>query len=125
MAKEKVKHLSGVFASVFAHAGHITKEEAKEISGLAHRLRKAGLYVEQQHPLKVIDEDGTLLGDYFADLLVEQELIVELKACKALASEQVAQLLGYLRACRIDHGLLINFGAPRLQIKKYALSDTK
>ncbi len=42
MAKEKVKHLSGVFASVFAHAGHITKEEAKEISGLAdHEFEKA------------------------------------------------------------------------------------
>jgi GxxExxY protein len=65
------------------------------------------------------------LGDYFADLLVEKELIVELKACKTLANEHIAQLLGYLRACRIEHGLLINFGAPRLQIKKYALSDTE
>jgi GxxExxY protein len=84
----------------------------------------AGLHVEQQHPLKVFDEDGKVLGDYFADLLVEKELIVELKACKTLANEHIAQLLGYLRACRIEHGLLINFGAPRLQIKKYALSDT-
>jgi len=94
-------------------------------NGLAHRLRKAGFYVEQQHPLKVFDEDGTILGDYFADLLVEKELIVELKASKALANEYVAQLLGYLRACRIEHGLLINFGASRLQIKKYALSNTE
>lgn len=93
-------------------------------NGLAHRLRKESLHVEQQHPLKVFDEDRTVLGDYFADLLVEKELIVELKACKALASEHVAQLLGYLRACHIEHGLLINFGAPRLQIKKYALSNT-
>ena len=93
-------------------------------NGLAHSIRKAGLHVEQQHPLKVYDEDGTVLGDYFADLLVEKELIVELKACKALASEHIAQLLGYLRACRIGHGLLINFGAPKLQIKKYALSET-
>jgi GxxExxY protein len=101
--------------------GHLEKVYE---NGLAHRLRRADLYVEQQHPLKVYDEDGTILGDYFADLLVEKELIVELKACKALASEHVTQLLGYLRACRIKHGLLINFGAPRLQIKKYALSDT-
>ena len=48
-------------------------------NGLAHRLRKAGLDVELQHPLEVLDEDGTILGDYFADLLVEKELIVELK----------------------------------------------
>ena len=94
-------------------------------NGLAHRLRKAGLQVKQQHPIKVFDEDRTVLGDYFADLLVEKELIVELKACNALANKHVAQVLGYLRACRIEHGLLINFGAPKLQIKKYALSDSK
>jgi GxxExxY protein len=92
-------------------------------NGLAHRLRKAGMNVEQQYPLKVFDEDGTILGDYFADLFVEGRLIVELKACKTLADEHVAQLLGYLRACRQEHGLLINFGAPKLQIKKYILSD--
>jgi len=102
--------------------GHLEKVYE---NGLAHRLRKASLHVEQQHPLKVFDDDGTVLGDYFADLLVEKELIVELKACKTLANEHIAQLLGYLRACRIEHGLLINFGAPRLQIKKYALSDTE
>jgi GxxExxY protein len=102
--------------------GHLEKVYE---NGLVHRLRKAGLHVMQQHPIKVFDEDGTVIGEYFADLLVEKELIVELKACKAFASEHVAQILGYLRACRIEHGLLINFGASRLQIKKYALSDTK
>ena len=76
----------------------------------------------QQHPLAVYDEDGTVLGEYLADLLVAGGLIVELKACRTLADEHVAQLLGYLRACRIEHGLLINFGAPKLQIRKYALS---
>jgi len=79
--------------------------------------------VEQQYPLQVWDEDGTVLGDFFADLFMEDCLIVELKACKTLASEHVAQLLGYLRASRIEHGLLINFGAPKLQIKKYVLSE--
>ncbi len=91
-------------------------------NGLAHRLRQTGLRVDQQSALKVMDEDGTPLGDYFADLLVEEKLIVELKTCKALASEHVAQLLGYLRGCRIEHGLLINFGTPKLEIRKYALS---
>lgn len=100
--------------------GHLEKVYE---NGLSHRLRKAGMNVEQQHPLKVFDEDGTVLGDYFADLLVEGRLIVELKACKTLADEHVAQLLGYLRACRHEHGLLINFGSPKLQIKKYILSD--
>jgi len=100
--------------------GHLEKVYE---NGLAHRLRKAGIKVEQQYPLKVYDEDGTVLGEYFADLFVEDCLIVELKACKALAPEHIAQLLGYLRACHFEHGLLVNFGAPKLQIKKYALSD--
>ncbi len=91
-------------------------------NGLAHRLRKSGMAVGQQHPLAVVDEDGTVLGEYFADLFVEQRLVVELKACKALSDEHVAQLLGYLRSSRIEHGLLINFGAPKLEIRKFVLS---
>ena len=92
-------------------------------NGLAHRLGKVGIKVKQQYALQVFDEDGAVLGDYLADLYVEDCLVIELKACKALADEHVAQLLGYLRASRIEHGLLINFGAPKLQIKKYILSD--
>ena len=90
-------------------------------NALAHRLRKKGLDIRQQHPIKVHDEDGTLLGDYFADIFAENQLIVEIKACKTLAPEHTAQLLGYLRATNIEHGLLINFGAPKFQIKKYIL----
>jgi GxxExxY protein len=101
--------------------GHLEKVYE---NGLVHRLRKVGFQVEQQHALQVLDEDGTVLGDYLADLLVGGELIVELKACKALADEHVAQLLGYLRGCRMKHGLLINFGSSKLEVKKYVLSDT-
>lgn len=92
-------------------------------NGLTHRLRKVGIKVEQQYPLQVLDKDGTVLGDYLADLFVEDCLIIELKACQTLANEHVAQLLGYLRASRIEHGLLVNFGAPKLEIKKYVLSS--
>lgn len=92
-------------------------------NALAHRLRKKGIPVEQQRPLSVYDEDGTLLGDFYADLFVGDNLIVELKACRAIVNEHIAQLLGYLRASRKEHGLLINFGAPKLQIKKYVMSD--
>jgi GxxExxY protein len=99
--------------------GHLEKVYE---NALAHRLRKAGCDVKQQHPLKVYDEDGTLIGDYFADLLIDDRLIVELKAAKTLADEHVAQVLGYLRASRIEHGLLMNFGASKFQIRKYALS---
>jgi len=85
-------------------------------------LKKNGIKVEQQYPLSVYDEDGTLLGDFYTDLFVEGRLIVEIKACKTLANEHIAQLLGYLRASRIEDGLLINFGAQKLQINKYVLS---
>jgi GxxExxY protein len=91
-------------------------------NALCHRLRKAGLRVSPQYPLNVFDEDGTPLGEYFADLFVEEELIVELKACRALTDDHTAQILGYLRSSQKEHGLLINFGAPKLQVKKFALS---
>jgi GxxExxY protein len=91
-------------------------------NALTHRLRKRGLHVEQQHPLAVLDEDGTVLGDYYADLFIEDCLIVELKAVRDVADEHVAQILGYLRSSRIETGLLINFGGKRLHIKKYLMS---
>jgi len=93
-------------------------------NALAHRLKKQLLTVQQQHPLQVFDEDGTLLGDFYADLFVENQLIVEVKAVRTVVEEHVAQLLGYLRASRIEHGLLVNFGAPKFQIKKYILTHT-
>ena len=91
-------------------------------NALAHRLRKQGLEVRQQYPLAVHDEDGTLLGDFSADLFIDGQLIVELKAARNLADEHVAQLLGYLRSSRVETGLLINFGAPVLYLKKYLMS---
>lgn len=110
-------------ASFAAHK-YLRHGHAEKIyeNALVNRLKKRGVKVCQQHPIKVFDEDGSLLGDFFADLFVEDCLVVELKACRTLASEHEAQLLGYLRASRIEDGLLINFGAPRLQIKKYILT---
>ena len=104
------------------YLGHGHLEKVYE-NGLAHRLRKLGIRVECQVPITVYDEDGTVLGDYVADLLIEGVLIVELKACRAIAEEHVAQILGYLRATRIEHGLLINFGAKKYEIRKYVFSD--
>lgn len=63
--------------SIHVYHGHGHLEKVYE-NALAHRLRKAGLDVKQQHPIKVFDEDGTLIGDYLADLMVERELIIGL-----------------------------------------------
>ena len=90
-------------------------------NALVNRLRKLGLKVEQQYALSVYDEDGTVLGDYYADLFIEGRLIVELKACKCTTDEHVSQLLGYLTSARIRDGLLINFGSGRLYVKKYVM----
>ena len=99
--------------------GHLEKVYE---NALANRLRKQGLQVEQQFPLRVYDEDGTVLGEYYAGLFVEDCLVVEIKACKAVAHEHVAQLLGYLKSSRTETGLLINFGAPKLYVKKYLMT---
>ena len=101
--------------------GHGHLEKVYE-NALAHRLRKAGIEVRQQHPIQVLDEDGTVIGEYFGDLLVDGRLLIELKATKSLADEHVAQLLGYLKSTRIEHGLLVNFGSYKFAIKKYVLS---
>jgi GxxExxY protein len=104
----------------FLRNGHLEKVYQ---NALLHRLGKQGVQVISNHPLSVRDEDGTVLGEFFADLFIENILIVELKAVRAILDEHVAQLLGYLRCSRIEHGLLLNFGAPRFFIKKYILSD--
>ena len=104
---------------IHVYHGHGHLEKVYE-NALAHRLRKAGLQVKQQHPIQVFDEDGTLIGDYLADLLVEVDLIIELKAAKAIAPEHEAQILGYLKSSRMEHGLLINFGSYKFEIRKFA-----
>jgi GxxExxY protein len=104
---------------IFHGHGHLEKVYE---NALVNRLRKAGIKVQQQHPLKVYDEDGTLIGEYFADLLVEGRLVVELKACRTTADEHVAQILGCLKSAKIEDGLLINFGSYKFEIKKYVMS---
>jgi len=103
----------------YMRGGHLEKVYE---NALRNRLTKPGIGVRQQYPLSVVDEDGSLLGEFQADLFVDNRLIVELKACKASSDEHVAQLLGYLRASRVEHGLLINVGARALQIKKFILT---
>ena len=105
-------------ARLYLGTGHFEKIYE---NSLANRLRNQGLQVVQQHPLSVYDEDGTLLGDFSADLFVEGVLIVELKACRALAPEHEAQILGYLRASRIRDGMLINFCGPKFEARKFIL----
>ena len=100
---------------------HGHREQIYE-NALVHRLRKQGISVEQQPEIIVFDEDGTVIGHLKADLLIEARLLCEIKGVRIIVDEHLAQLLGYLRASRLEHGLLINFGGPRLEIRKLILS---
>jgi GxxExxY protein len=75
------------------------------------------LNVHVQVPLKVIFR-GHCVGEYYADLLVEDKVIVELKAVKALTPEHLAQVINYLKATSMAVGLLINFGHPKLEYRR-------
>jgi GxxExxY protein len=83
-------------------------------------LHTAGLAARAQQPIKVCYK-GHVVGDFVADIVVENRALLELKACRALAPEHEAQLLNYLRATGIKVGLLINFGQSRAQIKRFVL----
>lgn len=106
--------------AIHCYFGHGYLEKVYE-NALTHRLQKAGIDVQQQVPITVRDEDGTVVGEYIADLVINNELIIELKAVEDICEAHTAQILGYLRATGIKHGLLISFGSSRFQIKKYIL----
>jgi GxxExxY protein len=96
--------------------GHGFMEKVYE-NALFIELHKQGLEVKQQIPINVYFE-GEVVGDYFADLLVENKVIIELKAVQNLCREHEVQLVNYLTATEIDVGLLINFGLESVQIKR-------
>lgn len=85
-------------------------------NALSHELRKAGLAVEQQCRRSVL-YDGVIVGDYVADIVVENAVIIELKACKAIDDAHVAQCLNYLKTTGLPICLLINFGT-KVEIKR-------
>lgn len=84
---------------------------------LAHELEKAGLKVECQRPITVY-YDNIEVGDFLADALVGNKVILELKANQSLVPANEVQLVNYLSATGIEIGLLLNFGAERLQFKR-------
>jgi GxxExxY protein len=86
-------------------------------NSLALELSKAGLLVAQQHPIAV-KYDGMIVGEYVADLLVEGTLLVELKSVKAITDVHAAQCMNYLRATGLPLCLLLNFGTPRVEIRR-------
>ena len=87
-------------------------------------LSDAGFSFEVQKPIGVRFR-GKPVGDFYTDILVEGKVIVELKVVKALAPEHEAQVINYLNATGVEVGLLINFGNPRLEFKRFTRSKNK
>ena len=112
--RELASKVGQVAYGVHEYFGNGLLEKVYECA-LEHRLNKEGYRVERQKPLKVFDEDGFCVGEYFVDMLVNDKLIVELKAVKTLTSEHFAQILNYLKITRNPVGLLINFGSYKFE----------
>jgi GxxExxY protein len=86
-------------------------------NALAYEFRKAKLPFEQQKELKVRYE-GVVVGDYVADLIVRERVLLEIKAARGIDMVHTAQCLNYLRATAIKLGLILNFGRPKVEIKR-------
>jgi GxxExxY protein len=86
-------------------------------NALAHALRKAGLKVECEKAITVTF-DGIVVGDFSADMLVEETVLIENKAVQSLVTAHEVQLVNYLTATGVEIGLLLNFGATRLEFKR-------
>ena len=90
-------------------------------NALKYKLEKKGLQISQQFQIPVYFIDNFKVGDYYADLLVENKIIIELKTASALDPIHFAQVKNYLKATKMKLGLLINFGTPKLQFKRIIL----
>lgn len=111
------------FYKVYNTLGYGFLEKVYE-NAMMIELDNMFFHVVQQQPIKVFYEEQ-VIGKYFTDLLVENKVIVELKACKTLAPEHEAQLLNYLRATEIEVGLLLNFGEEPKHRRLIMTNDKK
>jgi len=89
-------------------------------NALVHELRKTSFRIKQQESIEVY-YDNVMVGEYTADILVEGYVLIELKAVKNLNEIHIAQCLNYLKATSLKLCLLLNFGNPKLEIKRIAL----
>nr|NQU91287.1 GxxExxY protein [Bacteroidota bacterium] len=108
-----------VFYKVYNKLGYGFLEKVYE-NAMSIELNKAGLNHLKQHPVDVFYDDHQI-GSYFADIIVERKVIIELKAAENLCEAHEAQLINYLRATEIEVGLLFNFGKePEIKRKVFS-----
>ena len=116
--KEKTERIIGCVFAVSNALGCGFLEKVYE-NALMHELRKVGLAVESQKPIRIL-YDGVVVGEYVADLLVDGEVLIETKAVKAFDEVHIAQCMNYLRATGLKLCLLVNFGTPKATVKRIA-----
>ena len=128
-SRSKLKHreitskiLNVFLDQVYPRLGYGFLEKVYQ-NAMVIALRKIGVKVEQQAPIDVYF-DGEIIGKYFADLLVEDAVIVELKAVHQITKGHEAQLLNYLRATPYEVGLLLNFG-PKSDFRRRAFDNER
>ena len=114
--------LIGIFYTIYNELGYGFLENVYQKS-FAVLLREHGLNYHAQMPMKILYH-GVDVGEYFADLVVDSAVLVELKAVNALESAHEKQVLNYLKATNLEVGLLLNFG-PRPQVRRLILDNER
>ena len=120
--KELTEKIIKIFYKVYNKLGYGFLEKIYE-NAMMIDFRREGIPAVSQSAIKVYYEDE-IVGEYFADILVDDKIIVEIKAARNLALEHEAQLLNYLKATSIEVGLLLNFG-PKPEIKRKAFDNSR
>jgi GxxExxY protein len=118
--RELTEKIIKIFYKVYNKLGYGFLEKVYE-NAMMIEFRKEGIPIASQAPIKVFYENE-MIGEYFADILVDNKVIVEIKAAKNLAVENEAQLLNYLKATNVEVGLLLNFG-PKPEVKRKVYDD--
>ncbi len=120
--KELTEKIIGVFYKVYNKLGYGFLEKVYE-NAMMIEFEKESIPAVSQSPINVI-YDSQVIGEYYADILVDDKIIVEIKANRALSEDHQAQLLNYLRATDIEVGLLLNFG-PKPEVKRKVFDNSR
>jgi GxxExxY protein len=120
--RDKTDLIIKVFFEVYNQLGYGFLEKVYA-NALQIELENAGLKTEDQCPIKV-QYRNKIVGEYFADLVVDNCIIIEVKAAKALANEHEAQLLNYLKATDCEVGFLLNFG-PKAEFRRKVFENSR
>ena len=120
--KELTQKIILIFYRVYNKLGYGFLENVYQ-NAMMIEFRKEGIPAVSESPIKVL-YDNEIIGEYYADLMVDNKVIVEIKAARRLADEHEAQLLNYLKATEIEVGLLLNFG-PKPDIRRRAFDNLR